>query len=374
MSYDVVFCLTGDIRKNSRALRQLRALTHAGVNVLGIGMAATASDDRTGATRLLHIPHPSGRGPRWFWAVHRAFRRALQGTEAPVYHASDLFVLPAMAEAAKRSGGSYTYDSRELYPHVGATAGKPWASAFWRLIESRFIRGSSATFTVCDSIAERLSDTYRIERPAVVPNVPEHGPPQPTTYLRDWCGIPDGELLLLYQGHLKPGRGCEQLLDAVTDVPAVRGVFMGAGPMKQELEARASEAGITDRVYFHPPTPPDELLPVTSSADVGICLIEPITESLRLSLPNKLFEYLWSGLPVVASNLPEISRVVDGFEVGITVDPFSRVAIASAVRRLASDPSLIRDLSSRTPRVVETYAWSRASEAFVKPFQALTAP
>jgi glycosyltransferase involved in cell wall biosynthesis len=367
--YDIAFSLTGDVRRNSRAMRQLRAMTHEGYRVVALGMAATAPQEEVDGVQLCYIARPCGSGPLWFFNVHRQFSRLLATIDARLYHASDLFVLPASAVAARPRGRSYTYDSRELYPHVGATAGKPWASAFWAAVERKYIRSAHHVYTVCDSIADRLSESYQISRPSVVRNVPEHDRPQASSYLSDHFGIPEEATIALHQGYLKPARGCEILLEAAAPLPDVHVVFLGDGPIRRQLQDRATALGLDTRTHFHPFVPPEELLPVTSSADVGVCLIEPATESLRLSLPNKLFEYIWAGLPVLASDLPEISRVVRSFDVGLTVDPASSVAVTEALRTLSMSPDLRRQLSSRTSDVMETYCWERASDVFMSPIR-----
>jgi glycosyltransferase involved in cell wall biosynthesis len=374
MPFDIAFCLTGDIRANSRALRQLRALKRDGYSVTAVGLADTPATEIVDDVRLQHFQRPSGSGPRWFWHVNRLFRLVLAGIDARLYHASDLFVLPAISHAARTSRRPYTYDSRELYPHVGATAGKPWASVFWRAVEGRDIRNAASTFTVCDSIADRLVSMYGIERPLVVWNVPEYDPVVARSdYLRRWSGAADNEILLLYQGHLKPGRGCEPLVEVAASMAGVRAIFLGNGEYANALRQQAADLGVSSRVHFHEAVPPDRLLQTTAGADVGICLIEPVTESLRLSLPNKLFEYLWAGLPVVGSPLPEIGRIISQFEVGVTADPADPQAIVDAVRRLTTDPDLRNQMAVNTGRVVETFSWRRASDVFLSPFRTLLA-
>src|SRR5690625_571949 len=110
----------------------------------------------------------------------------VRGVRARLYHASDLFVLPALASAAEVHLGRLTFDSRELYPHVGATRGKPWASWFWGMIERRYIRRADRVFTVNDSIADRLAETYRIDRPVLCRTCRSQGDPVAHRLI---CGI-----------------------------------------------------------------------------------------------------------------------------------------------------------------------------------------
>ena len=375
MAYpDVAFGLTGDVRQNSRALRQLRALQALGCTVEVITFGPPGETIGEGL-RLRVLPKPLGGGPRFFARVHRLFRQEALRTPARVYHASDLFTLPAMHAAARQHGGRLVYDARELYPHVGATAGRPWARLFWYLVEGLYIRRADAVLTVNESIAGRLARVYRIARPAVIPNTPPTQPVARTNWLREQTGLSEKAVVVLYQGYLKKGRGCERLVEAMPDVEGAALVFLGEGPLQPVLEAHVRRLGLEQRVRFLPMVPPDELLRATASADVGACLIEGITLSLRLALPNKLFEYLMAGLPVLASDLPELRRVVAGYDVGLLVDWQDQAALVRALRDMVEHPERRARWASHAPRVLETFNWEAASERLQRIYRdLLTAP
>ena len=383
---DVVFGLTGDVRRNSRALRQLGALEQMGctVEVLTFGSgegdlpgADAASEPgpggavREGAVHFRTLPQPPGGGPRFFARVHQSFRREALRVPARVYHASDLYVLPAMRAAARRHGARLAYDARELYPHVGATAGRPWARLFWYLIEGAHIRRADAVFTVNESIAEELARTYGIAPPTVIPNTPPTQRVTRSRWLHERTGLSPDVVLVLYQGYLKKGRGCERLVEAMAEVEGAALVFLGEGPLEPALEARVRRLGLGRRVRFLPMVPPGELLHVTASADVGACLIEGITRSLHLSLPNKLFEYLMAGVPVLASDLPEIRRVVAGHDVGRLVDWRDGAALVRVLQEMVGRPEARARWAGRAPGVFETFSWEAASERLQRVYRDL---
>lgn len=362
---DVLFCLTGDLRANSRAIRQLDALTNAGLRVEAVGLAHEfVKEVPEPKLELIHHPRPRGSGPTWFWKVHRVFREHARGTQSRLYHASDLFALPALAQRAAKYSGRLTFDSREIYPQVGATAGKPWASAFWALIERRYISRADAVFTVNESISDLLAERHAIERPIVVPNIPLPSPSGSSDYLRRWIGAADEEPILLLQGYLKPGRGCELILKVMPMVDGVHLVFLGEGPLRDGLRSEVRRLDLGGRVHFHDLVPPRDLLDITASADLGICLIEPLTESLRLSLPNKLFEYLRAGVPVLGSPLPEIEAVIRQFDVGIVAKELTPEAVAASVQEALSDRDRLAAWRERTASVFETFDPQKASDAF----------
>ena len=334
-SPDVVFALTGDVRRNSRALKQLRALAALGATVEALTFGPEADDPALeDGIRLRVLARPPGSGPRFFARAHRLFAQTARQIPARIYHASDLYTLPAMHAAARQHGTRLVYDARELYPFVASTAGRPWVRWFWRFIEGRHIRHADAVFTVSDSIAERLAQTYGIARPPVLHNVPPYRAVASSGYLRAQTGVAPETVVLLHQGQIQRGRGGALLAEAMGEVQGAVLVFLGGGPLKPTVKQQVAAAGLDDRIRFLDPVPPDALLPVTASADVGITLLEDTCLNHRFALPNKLFEYLMAGLPVLASDLPEIRGVVETFDVGCVVDPADRAALVKTLQHM----------------------------------------
>lgn len=372
---DIVFALTGDVRRNSRALKQLRALTTLGatVDVYTLG-APGASEALEENIRLHFLSRASGSGPGFFARNHRTFREATRSAQARVYHASDLYNLPAMHAAARRQGGTLVYDARELYPYVASTAGRPAVRGFWRMVEGYYIRRADAVFTVSESIADQHVAMYGVPRSTVLYNAPPLRPVEPSTALRDLTGVPDETVVLLHQGQIQKDRGCLLLADAMRDVQGAVLVFLGSGPLKPDLQKYVEAAVLGDRVCFLDPVPPDDLLPVTASADVGLTLLEDTCLNHRFALPNKLFEYLMAGLPVLASDLPEIRGVVMGFEVGTVVDPADRAALVKRIQQMVDDKQARQRWRANAPHVFETFNWESASQRFIQIYQALLTP
>lgn len=372
---DVVFTLTGDVRHNSRAIKQVRALTALGctVEVLALGPTSTVAEWMPGV-RLCMLKRPSGSGLPFFWNVHRMMAGTARTRPARVYHASDLYTLPAQYLAARRYGARLVYDARECYPHVPSTVGRPHVRLFWRLLERFFARRADAVFTVSQRIAERMADAYDIPPPVLLHNVPPYKDVTPSTYLRDQTGADDATCVLLHQGSIQKDRGCERLADAMHDVDGALLVFLGGGPKKPQLQQMVARAELDDRVRFLDPVPPDALLPVTASADVGITLLEDTCLNHRYALPNKLFEYLMAGLPVLASDLPAIRDVVATHEVGLLVDPSDRRALVAALRRMVQNQSVRRHWAANTPSVFETFSWEAASQRLQRTYLDLLSP
>ena len=312
-------------------------------------------------TAALRVVPVAGSGPRAFWRAHRAVRRAALAQPAGLYLASDLYTLPALADAARARGAALVYDSRELYAALDSSHRRPWVSAAWRAVERRFIGRADAVLTVGDAIADRLAEAYGIDRPTVLYNAPPAAPAQDRRALAQALGLPDdGRTVVLYQGLFRPGRGLAALVEAARAVDGVRLVLVGEGALTDDLRAAGTDLG--GRLVLHPFVPPDRLAALTPGADLGACLIEPLTESLRLSLPNKLFEYLAAGVPVLASPLPEI-RAVLSQGVGVLADPSDPAAVADALRQ-SLDPAVRARWAAQTAETLAPYTWTAGRAAF----------
>lgn len=371
---DIVFALTGDLYRNTRALKQLRVLAGQGwsIHVLSIsGEAPQVALPETVSVETLNISRTHGY--RFFREVHEQFLKAAGRFKAACYHASDLYGLSAMCMCASNNTACYTYDSRELYAHVASTSGRPWIRWYWEYIESKYIGGAAAVFTVSERIAKRLTATYRIPRPTLVWNVPSRTHVVPSQKLTDLAGLETSIPIVLHLGQLRGARGCETLVRSMADVDAARLVFLGYGPEKARLQSLSAQLGLRDRIIFLHPVPPDEVLEYASGATVGVTLLQDTCLNHRYALPNKLFDYLAAGVPVLASNLPEIRAIVQGYNVGKIVDPNDPKAVARALKQMIGAGSERETWRRNAERLCETFNWENASQRFVATFRQIIA-
>ncbi|MDX1740766.1 MAG: glycosyltransferase [Rhodothermales bacterium] len=208
-------------------------------------------------------------------------------------------------------------------------------------------------------------------RPTVVENVPPFREVAPSGKLRSAAGITDNHPIVLHQGHIKQGRGCEALVRAALTVPDTHFVFLGNGPLRPALQDLARSLDIQERVHFVDSVPPELLLDYTASATVGVTLLEDTCLNHHYALPNKLFEYLMAGVPVLASDLPEISRIVSDFRVGRLCQPGSTKDIGKNLREMLSKSEELADYRANSRQVFETINWQSASERFLNEFRRL---
>lgn len=326
-----------DIDVDSRIRKELAAMVAMSgteVSVIGVPDAPTADAgeiDGAGYLRLRMRSRTLGFLPRavryCFELIEFTAKAVLEGrrTHPDIVHCHDTFALPAGWLLKKLFSSQLVYDAHELESSKNGQT--PLLSQATLLIERLCWCQIDLLVSVSDSIITWYMKHLGPKPSVLVLNAPVLGGPQGLTtpdgarqrYFHHRYGIPDDHLIFVYLGILGPGRGVETSLDAFADGPPNAHVaFIGYGG----LEARVRDfASRHSNIHFHPAVPHDQVVALVSSADYGLCLIENVSLSDYYCLPNKLFEYCFARLPVLASRFPEISRIVEEFSLGICCDP-----------------------------------------------------
>jgi glycosyltransferase involved in cell wall biosynthesis len=370
--YHICFTFIGDVQFDSRLSKCARSLSACGFRV-----SVITCSERTGQTGLdnvavtsIPVSHRLRGFLRYPIFYFRAFLPTLR-QRADCYFASDLYSLPLAYVVSKIFGRKLAYDARELYSSIAALSGRTFTQAIWRYVEKRLIRSAEIAFTVNDTLAKLLEERHRIRRPVTLLNCPPRQMVHRSNRLRDLLSIRPEMKILLYQGGIQKGRGILKLLSVVNKVSSAALVFLGDGKMKDDLRNAIKNTGLDDRVFLLDAVPSMTLLEYTASADVGLCLIENFGESYYHSLPNKLFEYTAAGIPIVASDFPEMKTFVESNHVGICVDPENIDEIAAAIQRLITDPALYSSLRENCRRAAQVYAWENEAVKLCAAFEAI---
>jgi glycosyltransferase involved in cell wall biosynthesis len=278
--------------------------------------------------------------------------RALDDVVEPadIWHGMWAGSLPALMRMRRRHGGATIYDSRDVYMQSRgfATSGRPGRTILeW--LERRWAHRVDQVITVNDPYAALLVDQLRITRPPVVMNCPETWtPPEPRPDLiRDALGLSTETMVALYQGRLVSDRGIEQAMDAILDVPNGFLGLLGFGEWEEKLTEQVSAPPYLGRVALLPPVAPESLLDWTSSADVAVMAIQPTSVNHHFTTPQKLFESLAAGVPVVASDLPGMADIIRETRAGVVCDPTSPASIAEAIRSITAAQPAEREAMRR---------------------------
>jgi glycosyltransferase involved in cell wall biosynthesis len=224
--------------------------------------------------------------------------------------ANDLDTLPGSFFASKIKFKQLAYDSHEYFTEVPELVNRHIPRKIWTVIERVLLPRIKHSYTVCESIAKTYNDLYGINM-KVVRNVP---------YLINLVNRvknhTNDSKLILYQGSLNIGRGLEHIIDAMQYLENIKLQIIGDGDITEQLKERILKKGLSNKVELKGKIPFEELLDHTSKADLGIALEENIGLNYFYALPNKLFDYIQAGIPVLVSPFPEMQKIVNKYEIG----------------------------------------------------------
>jgi len=385
--------LPGIGQHDSRTVRIARTMTDRGHEVTILARSGqghppgdTIEDGahvirvRVGSPRRLPMP---ARVIDRALAVERQARAALRADPgAALYHGMAFLGLPVALRLGAEAGAPVVYDARDIYGEARTVARLPsLARSLFTARERSWARRAAAVVTVNDLLADRLADRLGIPRPTVVMNCPPRWDPAGAWPRRfhEALGLEPGNRIVLYHGGLEPDRGIEELLAAVPLLePDLHVVLLGYGRLRASLQSRIDgDPTLRERVHLVDAVPPRELAGWVASADVAVAAIQPTSANHRLSTPNKLFEALGAGVPVVASDFPAMRRIVaddPAGPLGLVCDPTDPSAIAAAVGLvLGVDAGAYAALRSRCLAAAhERYAWETQVEQLLGLYSRLT--
>ncbi len=304
--------------------------------------------------------------------------------DADIFSAKALVVLPVVREAAGRNGARFVYDIADLHIESGRLARLPGPlKSYLYRRERQWMAEAAALTTVTEPMADEIVRRFGVARPTVVMNCRPRwrsGDDMPTTTrLREAVVAAGGRAdapILLYQGAFREDQGIEELLaategGALRDVPLVI-AFMGFGRLQARLRAAATAAQ-PGRIVILPPVPSTELLEWTAGADLAFVGAPPRTVNLGLTIPNKLFESLMAGVPVVVAGGTAVARLVTETGAGVVVQPWSAadlgLALTAALTALPDDRLALRRRARSA--ALERYNWETEQAGLVATYRAL---
>lgn len=248
-----------------------------------------------------------------YYSFQDTFLECVIAYKPDIIHAHDLLCLPLGASIKKVTGAKLIYDAHELELHRNPPM--PWyEKSFTKYIECKYSKHADCINTVNKSISDIL--TKNLKRPVYfmrnTPIIDSYSGKS----LRENAGLKNEDKILIYVGKVSSNRGIEWVIDGLQDMHDIHFVCVGHQDKTTmlKIESQIHKLSLENRVHFLPPVSHSQVVSYIEEADVGVCAINPVTKSYYYSLPNKVFEMSMAGLPVVATDLPEIRSFLD--EVG----------------------------------------------------------
>jgi glycosyltransferase involved in cell wall biosynthesis len=277
----------------------------------------------------------------FYLSFARILIRELLKTKADIFFSEDIYTLPFVFIIAKLKRARVYYNSREIYAFIGGLRNRPYLQTLIRYIEKIFITKVDLVLTTGWMDSSYLEKSFGINNTLVIRNIPTYQTPKGIIDFRKLYGLDKNVIVLLYQGVLLEGRGVPNILRAMIKMPDTVLIIVGDGEKKSNFIKLAGSLGVKDRVIFTGMISQKELINYTAGADIGLALIENISISYYYALPNKLFEYIMAGLPLLSSDLPQMKEIIEKYNVGESISIENDENIINAIRKWINEPGLL---------------------------------
>lgn len=338
----VVISVTNDLSTDQRVAKVADSLMNFGFEVFLIGRKLPESLPLERSYKTKRMQLLFNKGPLFYAEYNLRLFFILLFSRANVLLANDLDTLLANFLASRIKSASLVYDSHEYYTEVPELVSRPRVQAVWKRIESFIFPRLKHVYTVNESIAEIYRAMYQVPV-EVIRNLPLKQHLEKTKNRKE-LGLPvDKKVIILQGAGINVDRGGEELIEAMLLLPDYFLVIVGSGDVIDVLKSRSRELAIEDRVLFKPKMPYNDMMQYTLNADLGVTLDKDTNLNYRYSLPNKIFDYLKAGIPVLSSNLPELRKVIEAHDLGLILPAHEPGIIAQFIENIFRDaPRLLR--------------------------------
>jgi glycosyltransferase involved in cell wall biosynthesis len=303
----IVVSVTNDLVSDNRVHKVSSTLTDMGFSVTLIGREMPNSlrvGERPYSIKRFRLLF--NKGPLFYTCINLRLFFYLLFTKVDILLANDLDILPGNFIISRIRSKPLIYDSHEYFTEVPELITRPVVKRIWEWMEKKMVPHVNAAYTVCGSIAGMYTEKYNIPF-KVVRNFPVAATPRI---------IYSEEKIILYQGAVNAGRGLEPAIRAMHYLKDARFLIAGDGDLFGVLKDLVRKEGLTEKVEFLGRLPIHELMAITPRAAVGLSIEEDLGLNYHFALPNKLFDYIQAEVPVLVTNLPEMTAVVNKYEIG----------------------------------------------------------
>jgi len=308
----------------------------------------------------------------WLWNgfnllawQRQAYRQALTlngERRCGFIHCHDFDTLAIGARLKRKLRIPLIYDAHEIYGYMRAIAVPPWMVSMLLWLEKRLVRKVDRIINVGEA-QKRYFTSITDKSVTVIMNCKplqglEYQPPNNENFT------------LLYVGGLHPGRATSMLVRAVRDLPGVRCLIGGIGEPSY-VQALKEECSKTPNVIFLGRVPFEEVIPMTMKADVVFCMFDTGDPNNQIGMPNKLFEAMACGRPVICTKGTYSGEMTEQEEVGLAVE-YSEQALREAIIRLRDNPELRERLGRNALKAaIAKYNWQKQEEKLVELYRSL---
>ncbi len=357
MAKKVIVSVINDLATDQRVAKVCQSLTNMGFEVLLVGRKLKKSlpiDNRPYKSKRMCLLFT--KGPLFYAEFNKRLFLLLLFRKADLLVSNDLDTLLPNYLISKIKGIPLVYDSHEYFTEVPELVNRKRVQKIWKSIERWIFPKLKNVITVNDSIADLYEKEYGI-RPKVVRNIPPSNKVI-NAQTRVELGLPTDKFILILQGSgINMDRGTEEMVEAMPFINNAVLLIVGGGDVIDILKRKVDELSIHDKVIFKPKQLYHNLMEYTANADLGLTLDKDTNLNYRFSLPNKLFDYIHAGIPILASPLPEIKKIIDQYQIGDFIPGHDPKLISQKVNKIIENKAIVDGWKKNLNLAVQELSW-----------------
>lgn len=365
----VIISVTSDLVTDQRVHKTAQVLHNEGFDVTLIGRKLKSSAEMPKRDyKVVRMSLPFEKGPQFYASYNFYLFLYLLFHKANILHSNDLDTLLANYLVSKIKKTNLVYDSHEYFTGVPEIQNRKFVKWAWTSIEKFIFPKLKHVYTVNESIANIYQQLYNVNV-GVVRNVPFlYKIDNQNNSLPFDASYP----FLIFQGAaLNVDRGAEEAILSMQWIENVKLLIIGGGDVIGNLHQIVKDYKLEDKVYFLPKMPHEQLKSYTSKAILGLSFDKSSNENYKYSLPNKVFDYLHAGIPVLASEVIEVARVIKKYKVGDFIPNHEPKAIADKINEILANQEQLSTWKNNTFLASQECNWQKESDLIVEIYKKL---
>lgn len=346
----IFVCVSNDVYNDNRVRKTCHSLNKYGLKVHLLCLKSKYNRQEEQTDFILHpirrifkknFPYYAELNIRIFFVL--LFKRL------DIIWANDLDTLLGCFIVGKLRRKPIIFDSHEMFCQVAELQDNPKAQKVWLGLERFMLPKLKYVITVCDPIKDYFKNNYNVEA-KVVRNIPlQNKEPKVKNF-------PMKEKVIVWQGATNIDRSLEDIVLAMKNIDATL-YIMGSGDIIKDLEKLVVDNKLNNKVFLTGRLTFEQMMSYTKKASIGLSLDRPTNENYRISLPNKIFEYINTATPIVCTPLPEIKNIVEKYNVGCFINEPTKENISKTINSILNNDELLQCWSNNSLLAQKELSW-----------------
>ncbi|MFD1551576.1 glycosyltransferase [Putridiphycobacter roseus] len=363
----IIISVTNDLYTDQRVKRICAFLHDTGYDITLCGRklkSSPALNDRPYRVKRFNLPFTTGALFYASYNVRLFFYLLFHKTDVLLANDLDTLLANRMAKSFKRNT-TLVYDAHEYYTGVPELESRPKVQKVWQRIEKYCLPKVDKMYTVNSSIADLYQKLYpgKIE---VIRNISNFIKATKSLTKKE-LGLPLDKKIVIIQGAgINVDRGAEEAVEAIKLVPNTVLIFVGDGDVIPALKEKVRAEKLTEKVLFYGKQPYELLMNFTMQSDLGLSLDKDTNINYKFSLPNKVFDYIHAGIPLLVTDLVEVKKVVDAYQVGEVCRSLVPIDLAKQMENILFNKPLHAKYVFNTHQAAKELNWKNESKKLAR--------